>query len=86
VGRTIIGMLTLSAIIPFVTSAFLVIRNERSARAREFTKYGFVYLAVNLMGTLALPFFADQITTLPILQSAAEKCVNAPNEFKVTYK
>jgi hypothetical protein len=86
VGRSIIGFLTLSAIIPFVTSVFLIISNERSNWAIRFTKYGFVYLAVNLMATLALPFFAGIIPTLPVLPSAAEECVQEPGKLNLTHR
>ncbi|HEY7081703.1 MAG TPA: hypothetical protein VH500_18575, partial [Nitrososphaeraceae archaeon] len=86
VGRFIIGCLTISAIIPFVISAFLIIRNERSKQAILFTMWGFVYLALILIVTLVLPLVADQIPTLPVLESTAEKCVKNPNDFNVTHK
>jgi hypothetical protein len=86
VGRSIIGILTLTAIIPFVTSAFFVIREDKASTiAKSFTKYGFVYLAVNLIATITLPFFADLIPVINILPSQAEKCVKEPSRFNVTH-
>jgi hypothetical protein len=48
--------------------------------------WGFVYLALILIVTLVLPLVADQIPTLPVLESTAEKCVKNPNDFNVTHK
>jgi hypothetical protein len=91
VGRSIIGILTLTAIIPFVTSAFFITRKTNSSNsdsmdiARKFTMYGFVYLALNLSATITLPFFADLIPVIDIFPSQAERCVKAPSDFNVSY-
>ena len=52
VGTIFIGMFTLTAIIPFVISVFLIKNDKVTDRAKNFTMHGFVFLAVNLMAKI----------------------------------
>jgi hypothetical protein len=85
-ARIMIGIVTLTIIIPFVLSSILILGNINVSNwAKSATGFGFAYLAIYLAGTILYPFFpntdpGNYFSTISI----QDDCENNPKLYNVT--
>ena len=79
-GKALVGIVTLSIVIPFIASALIIMGFKNLKVAKWATAVGFVYLALNLSTIVILNFYG----IMPA-KSAEERCAKNPGYYNVTH-